>query len=184
MSLLTFFLIAIGLSFDSFAVSVSTGSTLKRLHLNYALKFALFFGFFQSLMLIVGWVSGLTVKQYLENYSHWIAFILLVIIGVKMIYESTLMDKPQKNSTQGLLLVIGLAFATSIDALSVGISYSLLYFRILIPVLILGGVTFTASLAGILIGGYFGSFFQKKLEVIGGLILIAIGINILLQNYY
>jgi manganese efflux pump family protein len=101
-----------------------------------------------------------------------------------MIYESTLMDKPQKNSTQGLLLVIGLAFATSIDALSVGISYSLLYFRILIPVLILGGVTFTASLAGILIGGYFGSFFQKKLEVIGGLILIAIGINILLQNYY
>ena len=174
--MINFLLISIGLSMDTFAVSVATGATIKKLHIHYALRFALFLGFFQALMLLVGWLTGLTVAGYVQNYSHWIAFGLLTLVGGKMIYESTILkDKPNCQPTS-FLIVLGLAFATSIDALSVGISFSLLHYRILIPVLILGLVTFSASFIGMYVGDKFGSLFEKKLAFLGGSILIAIGI--------
>jgi len=165
---------------DTFAVSVASGSAIKQLHLHYAFRFALFFGFFQALMLLVGWFTGLTIINYVQNYSHWIAFGLLTLIGFKMIYESTLLKDKNNSQPTGFFILLGLAFATSIDALSVGISFSLLHYRILIPVLILGIVTFSASLAGIFIGEKFGSLFEKRMAILGGIILILIGlINIL-----
>ncbi len=181
MNLIAFLLISLGLSMDTFAVSVANGAAIKVLHLNYAFRFAVFFGFFQALMLFIGWLTGLTIANYVQNYSHWLAFALLTFVGLKMIYESTLLkDKSNSNGT-GFWIVMGLAFATSIDALSVGISFSLLDYRIIIPVLILGIVTFTASLSGIYIGYKFGTLFEKKMVFSGGVILIIIGILAILQ---
>ncbi len=161
---------------DTFAVSLASGTTIKTLHIKHALKIAIFFGFFQALMLLVGWFSGLAISIYVQNYSVWLAFGLLFVIGCKMLYESTLLKVEKDRTTSGFFIILGLAFATSIDALSVGISFSLLNYRIILPVFILGFVTFFASLIGIYIGDRFGSLFERKMIALGGLILILIAV--------
>jgi putative Mn2+ efflux pump MntP len=177
MNLITYLLLSLALSMDTFAVSVASGSTFRGLHLRFAFRYALFFGFFQSIMLLAGWFAGLTITDYVNDYSHWLVFGLLTFIGLKMIYESTLMKKESGTSPSGFWILFGLAFATSIDALSVGISFSLLRLQILVPVLILGIVTFTAALTGIYLGERFGSLFEKKLVILGGIILILLGLS-------
>jgi putative Mn2+ efflux pump MntP len=161
---------------DTFAVSLTSGAAIKELHLRYAFKFSLFFGFFQALMLLIGWYTGISLHQLVNNYSHWIAFGLLTLVGCKMIYESIILKEESEKSPLGFLIILGLAFATSIDALSVGISFSLLQYRILLPLLLLSIVTFTAAMVGIFVGDRFGSLCENKMAFIGGLILILIGV--------
>ena len=181
MSYYTFFLLALGLSMDTFAVSITSGIAIKQTCLRYACKFSVFFAVFHSLMLFIGWLAGLTVKDYLHSFSHWIAFGLLTFIGGKMIYESTILKCDDKCDQYGILVLSALAFATSIDALTIGVSFSLLGYRILVPVLMLAGVTFIVALTGIYLGGKLGSYFAKRMELLGGAILILIGISILIK---
>jgi len=175
--------IAIGLSMDAFAVSVVTGSVYRDLKVRHALRMALFFGGFQAAMPIIGFLAGLSLRRYIAAYDHWIAFGLLAAVGGKMIYESLKIESAEKNlDPSNLLVLLALAVATSIDALAIGISLSMLTAGIVGSAAIIGAVTFVLSYAGIEIGKRFGHFFESKIEILGGLILIAIGVKILIEH--
>ena len=183
MQLTVVLLIAVGLSMDAFAVSVVTGSVYRKLKVRHALRMALFFGGFQAVMPIIGFLAGLGLKGLISAYDHWIAFGLLIFVGGKMIYESLKIESAEKNlDPSNLLVLLALSVATSIDALAVGISLSLLAASIVGAAAIIGLVTFGLSYIGILIGKRFGHFFESKIEILGGLILIAIGLKILIQH--
>jgi putative Mn2+ efflux pump MntP len=181
--LLSLILIAIGLSMDAFAVSITSGITIQCLQIKHALRIAFFFGLFQALMPIVGWLSGIGLKSYVEAFDHWIAFSLLVFIGAKMIYEAVWIKEVEKKCDPlNLVVLLGLAVATSIDALAVGITFAFLKVSIITPAVLIGCITFVISLSGVFIGNKVGDKLGSKMEVIGGLILIGIGIKILLQH--
>ena len=172
---------------DAFAVSLASGATMKRLHLPNALKMGLFFGGFQALMPVVGWAAGLSMKDFISGWDHWIAFALLLAVGGKMVYEAFKIKEEEECGgpkscpfDTGTLTV--LAIATSIDALAVGLTFSLLQLSIIGPVLVIGLVTFLMSVAGVKIGSAGGHFFEHKMEAAGGFILIAIGLKILLGH--
>ncbi len=180
---LTLLLIAFGLSMDAFAVSISNGMTIRHQKVNNALRIGIFFGSFQALMPLIGWSAGLSFREFISGVDHWIAFVLLSFIGCKMIYESRKMgarEKEDKPMTLPTLLV--LSIATSIDALAVGISFALLKISIVTPIIVIGIVTFVLSSLGVLIGNRIGHLFEKKIEILGGLILIGIGIKILIEH--
>jgi len=175
--------VAIGLSMDAFAVSVVTGAAYKELHYRHTLRMAGFFGGFQAFMPAVGYLAGLTVRQYIENYDHWVAFGILAAVGLKMIYESfKIKGERQAMHPANLAMLLALAVATSIDALAVGITLSLIARQIAEAILIIGVVTFGLSCAGVYIGKRFGHFFESGIEAIGGVVLIALGVKILLQH--
>lgn len=183
MPTLTILLIAVGLSMDAFAVAISFGLGMRVLHLRYAFRIALFFGAFQALMPVIGYLAGLSIRGFLEGFDHWIAFILLGFIGSKMIYEAFALDDDQNPmNPQDILLLFTLAVATSIDALAVGLSLSFLKVSILRPAMIIGIITLVISFLGVLIGQRLGHLFEKKIEILGGLILIGIGIKILCEH--
>jgi manganese efflux pump family protein len=186
MDYLSIVVIAVGLSMDAFAVSMTSGCVMKKLKLKYALRTALFFGAFQAIMPIIGWLAGSTLKIYIEKIDHWIAFIILTAIGIKMILEATVLDKGDeadaKPKTESLLLLFGLAVATSIDALAVGITFSLLNANIFISAGIIGLITFILSFLGVFIGCKFGGMFKKKVEILGGAVLIGIGLKIVIEH--
>jgi putative Mn2+ efflux pump MntP len=183
MHLAVILFIAIGLSMDAFAVSIVAGSVCRDLKVRHALRMALFFGGFQAVMPIIGFLAGLGLKSFISAYDHWIAFGLLVLVGGKMIYESLKIGAAEKNlDPSNLLVLLALSVATSIDALAIGITLSVLTTSILGAAGIIGLVTFALSYAGILIGKRFGHFFESKIEIIGGLILIAIGVKILVEH--
>jgi len=183
MQLLVILFIAVGLSMDAFAVSVVAGSIYRELKVRHALRMALFFGGFQAVMPILGFLAGLSLKDYISAYDHWIAFGLLAFVGGKMIYESLKIEAAEKNlDPSNLLILLSLSVATSIDALAVGISLSMLTTSIVGAAVLIGLVTFGLSYAGILIGKRFGHFFESRIEILGGLILIAIGLKILIQH--
>ena len=168
---------------DAFAVSVASGFAIKKLEVHHALRIALFFGAFQAIMPIVGFLAGLRLRNALSQWDHWIAFILLAAIGGKMIYESFKLGSDRKQIDPlrlGVLLL--LSIATSIDALAVGASFAFLNITIVAPVIIIGLITFATSFIGVFIGDKFGHIFESKIELIGGLILIAIGTKILLEH--
>ncbi len=180
--------IALGLAMDAFAVAVASGATMKRLHLPDALKMGLFFGGFQAVMPVIGWLAGLGLKDYIAGLDHWIAFGLLAIVGGKVLYESFELKgagdcgagaKACPFNT-GTLTV--LAIATSIDALAVGLTFSVLKISIVTPVLVIGLVTFVMSVAGVKLGTAGRHFFENKMEAAGGVILILIGLKILLGH--
>jgi len=180
-------LIALGLSMDAFAVAVASGATMKRLHLPRALKMALFFGGFQALMPVLGWLAGLGMKSFISGVDHWIAFGLLTAIGGKMLYEAFKIKEEEDCGgpktcpfDTGTLTV--LAIATSIDALAVGVTFSVLSVSIITPVLVIGLVTFAMSVGGVKLGSSGGHFFEHRMEAAGGLILIAIGLKILIGH--
>jgi len=183
MELLAIIAIAVGLSMDAFAVSVVTGAAYKELHVRHTLRMAAFFGGFQSLMPAVGYLAGLTVSQYISGYDHWVAFGILAVIGLKMIYESFKI-KEERNAMHpaNIAMLLALAVATSIDALAVGITLSLITSRIAAAIVIIGVVTFGLSCAGVYIGKRFGHFFESGIEAIGGLVLIGLGVKILVQH--
>jgi putative Mn2+ efflux pump MntP len=183
MKLVTILFIAVGLAMDAFAVSVVTGSVYKELKVRHALRMALFFGGFQAIMPIIGFLAGLGLRNYIEPYDHWVAFGLLSFVGGKMIYESFQIEAAERNrDPSNLLVLVALSFATSIDALAVGITLSLLKAPIALAVMIFGLVTFILSYGGVFIGKRFGYFFESKVEVAGGVILIAIGIKIVVEH--
>ena len=185
MPIITIVLLALGLSMDAFAVAISFGLGMRVLHLRYAFRIALFFGVFQALMPIIGYLAGLSIRGFLESFDHWIAFVLLAFIGAKMIYEAFVMDDDQKPmNPQNLLLLFTLAVATSIDALAVGLSLSFLKVDILQPAVIIGLITLGLSFVGVLIGQRLGHLFEKKIEILGGLILIGIGVKILCEHLF
>lgn len=183
MNLLSLFLIALGLAMDAFAVSISSGLTIHRLKVGHAFTIAAFFGAFQAVMPVVGWLAGLSVQVYITAIDHWLAFGLLSVIGGKMIYESTFMDGDRdEKDPLNIYVLLMLSIATSIDALAVGLSLSFLDISIALPALIIGAVTFVLSFAGVFIGDRFGHFFERKIEILGGIILIGIGIKILVEH--
>ena len=177
-------IIAIGLAADAFAVSVSSGAIIEKLHLRHALSIALFFGFFQGLMPWIGWKIGILASDLIRSVDHWLAFIILCFIGGKMIYESRkLKDEIERTiNPLNIYVLFTLAIATSIDALAVGITFSFLNVSIVEPVIIIGLITFVFSLAGTYIGEFFGHIFEDKIEFAGGLILIGIGTKILIEH--
>jgi putative Mn2+ efflux pump MntP len=183
MHLATILLIAVGLAMDAFAVSIVSGSVYKDLHVKHVLRMALFFGGFQAVMPLIGFLAGLGLKGYICACDHWIAFALLSFVGGKMVYEAFRIESAEKNrDPSNLLVLLALSIATSIDALAVGITLSLLTASIALAVTIIGVITFGLSYAGVYIGKRFGHFFESRIEVIGGLILIAIGIKILVGH--
>ena len=177
------FVIAVGLAMDAFAVSIASGVTIQRMAHRQAATIALSFGLFQGIMPIIGWFSGVGFRSYIAAFEHWLAFGLLVAIGAKMIYESFHLEEDAQDAfsmTGGRLLL--LSIATSIDALTIGVSFSFLHADIYLPALMIGVVTFILSYGGIIIGSTFGHLFEKKIEIIGGVILILIGFKILFEH--
>lgn len=183
MELLTIFLIAVGLSFDTFAVSVSSGLILRKIDFFNATKIAITLAVFQAAMPLIGWLVGSGIKSYAEDFDHWIAFIILSLLGGKMIYES-FTSHPDDRSFNPLELkvMIGMAIATSIDALIVGFSFALLNFKIFISVGIIGAVTYIVAMLGMLFGKKIGARLGRRMEMLGGVILILIGLKILFEH--
>jgi manganese efflux pump family protein len=177
------FFLAVGLAMDCFAVAVASGYAIKAMKMRHAFTIAAFFGTFQAVMPVLGWLAGRSFTPWLTTLDHWLAFGLLAGIGCKMIYEAfriTEMEKePARMNLSTLLL---LSVATSIDALAVGLSLSILHTPIATPALIIGIVAFVLSFAGTYIGQHMGRRFENKLEALGGLILIGIGIKILVDH--
>jgi manganese efflux pump family protein len=183
MDLLTLILIGIGLSFDTFAVSVSTGLMISHIRFLQGVKVAIVLAFFQALMPFIGWFSGKQVAQFMEEYDHWIAFGLLAVLGFKMIYESLKKEEEKKSfNPLKFTVLIGVAIATSIDALVVGVSFAFINMNIIWSVFVIGVITFLVAMLGMLFGKKVGSRFGQRMEIVGGLILIGIGIKILLNH--
>ncbi|MFC1502172.1 manganese efflux pump MntP family protein [bacterium] len=183
MNFLTIVVIAIGLAMDAFAVSVASGFAIRELRIRHALRIAVFFGVFQAVMPIIGWLAGLSLRDWIIHVDHWIAFGLLGFIGIKMIVESSRLDPTRKKTDPlKLIVLLILAVATSIDALVVGLTFAILQVSIFIPILVIGLITFCLSFTGVYIGDHFGHFFERKIEIAGGVILIGIGIKILIEH--
>jgi len=184
MSILEIFLIAVGLAMDAFAVSISAGTLSSMKDFRSTVRLAFHFGIFQFLMPVAGWFLGSSIQGYVESVDHWIALVLLSYIGIKMVYESFKKEESQKgNPSKGKNLVI-LSVATSIDALVVGFTLAMLDVNIWYPSILIGIITAGLSFAGIWIGKKLGAKLGRTMEVVGGLILIAMGIKILIEHLF
>lgn len=185
MGIIEIFLIGVGLSMDAFAVSVCKGLGMHRVNYAHALAIALFFGVFQGLMPVIGWLVGNAFAVYVTAVDHWIAFALLAFVGGKMLWDAFHDEGEEDESVTDrldLCELFMLAIATSIDALAVGISFSFLQIDIVVAALIIGCTTFVLSLVGVVVGNRFGARFEKPSQIAGGIVLIAIGLKILLEH--
>lgn len=178
-------LIALALAMDAFAVSIASGITIRKARVKHALIMGAWFGSFQAIMPLLGWLAGLKLRGYISEIDHWVTFVLLSFIGGKMIYESFKIQaiEERTNPFASHVLFI-LALATSIDALATGLSFAVLKVEIFTPAVVIGVITFIMSFAGVLIGERGAHFFEKKIEFIGGLVLIGIGTKILLSHLF
>ena len=178
------FLIGIGLSMDAFAVAICKGLGMERINKRDALLLALFFGGFQALMPLTGYLLGSRFASYIERWDHWIAFVLLAFIGSSMIRESCEQEEEEIEHGGSIRYreLFTLAVATSIDALAVGVSFAFLGVRIAPAVTLIGCTTFVLTLAGVWVGNLFGSRYKSRAELTGGIILILIGVKILLEH--
>lgn len=180
-------LIGVGLSMDAFAVAVCQGLCMPRLNLRFAVVIALFFGGFQALMPFAGWLLGAQFAGYIQQFDHWIAFLLLALIGGKMLWESMFGEEEEETAcTAGVVLdyrqLFLMAVATSIDALAVGVTFAFFDVQILPAITIIGCTTFCISLAGVVIGAFFGGRLHRWAEMAGGGILVLLGVKILLEH--
>lgn len=185
MSVLELFILAVGLSMDAFAVSICKGLAAKKVSIKEMCIAGVWFGGFQALMPFLGWILGSRFKYYIENFDHWIAFLLLVAIGANMIRESFSDESEKVDNSFALKTMFVMAVATSIDALAVGITFGLLldnWKEIILASLFICSITFCFSATGVKIGSVFGNKYEKKAEIAGGIILILIGIKILLNH--
>lgn len=188
MSIIEIILLSFGLAMDAFAVSICKGLTLKKMDWKKSLIAGGYFGAFQAIMPLIGYFLIILFKQneaisnFITKYDHWIAFVLLIIIGINMIRES--FAKEEVDGNFGFKTMFVLAIATSIDALSVGITFATMELAINIywTVLIIGGITFILSALGVFIGNVFGLKFKQPAEIVGGVVLILIGLKILLNG--
>jgi putative Mn2+ efflux pump MntP len=183
MNLITIFILAVGLGVDAFSVAIGIGATNDKKSWAPVLRLAAAFGVFQFVMPIIGWLAGLTVVEIIASFDHWIAFALLALVGGKMIWEGfgKESDEEKGDQTRGWPLLL-LSIATSIDALAVGFSFSILKNPILFPAVIIGIVCFIMTIIGMIFGKALAKIFGKKVEIFGGLVLIAIGVKILVDH--
>ena len=175
------FLMGVGLSMDAFAVSICKGLGMRKVNKKQALVIGLFFGGFQALMPFVGWLLGSQFEKYITSIDHWIAFVLLVVIGLNMIKESREEDSDANDSFDVKTMLL-LAVATSIDALAVGVSFAFLQVNIVAAVCFIGCITFAFGVAGVKIGNVFGTRYKSRAELAGGCILILMGVKILIEH--
>lgn len=182
MGILEIIIIAIGLAMDAFAVSICKGLSMKKMSWKKGLIIGGYFGFFQALMPLIGYLLGIGFQDKVTGVDHWIAFILLGIIGINMIKEALSKEEEGRNDSVNFKEMIVLAIATSIDALAVGITMAFLEVNIAIAITIIGIITFAISVIGVKIGNIFGNKYEKKAEFAGGIILILMGIKILLEH--
>jgi putative Mn2+ efflux pump MntP len=184
MNLLSIFLIAIGLAMDAFAVSIACGVSIKSLNIRHILLISGAFGFFQGFMPLVGWFAGMGFRDLIASFDHWVAFGLLLVVGVKMIYESFALSEeaPESDIALNASRLLLLSIATSIDALAVGLTFACLEVEIITPALIIGLVTLVLSMIGVVIGDKIGHLFEGKIEFVGGVVLIGIGTKILFDH--
>jgi putative Mn2+ efflux pump MntP len=182
MTLWELFVIAVGLSMDAFAVSVCKGLSLGKIKWKHMCIAGLWFGGFQALMPAIGYFLGSFFTVFINKYSHWVAFILLLIIGGNMIKEALSKEEEEVDASMTIKSMFILAIATSIDALAVGVTFACMKVQIVWAVLFIGVVTFTLSAVGVKVGSLFGMKYKSKAELFGGMVLILIGLKILLQG--
>lgn len=181
MSILELFILAVGLSMDAFAVSVCKGLSLGKIKPKHMCIAGAWFGGFQALMPLIGYFLGSFFAEMIEKYDHWVAFLLLAIIGGNMIKESFGKDE-KVDSSMDVKSMLLLAIATSIDALAVGVTFAFLQVQIVPAVSFIGVITFIFSAVGVKIGSLFGTKYKSKAELFGGIVLVLIGIKILLEG--
>ena len=182
MALWELFLIAVGLSMDAFAVSICKGLSVPKLKGRHMLITGLYFGGFQALMPLIGWLLGIRFQSMIESIDHWIAFVLLALIGGNMIREALSASEDKQNDLFTFKAMLPLAIATSIDALAIGVAFAFLNVQIGWAVAFIGIITFTLSAIGVKIGNLFGAKFEKPAEIVGGIVLILLGLKILLEH--
>ena len=182
MGLIELFLIAVGLSMDAFAVSVCKGLAMPKCTFKKAAIVGLWFGGFQALMPAICYVLGAQFQEAIASIDHWIAFVLLALIGGNMIHEALDNDEEEADASLNVKTMFLLAVATSIDALAIGITFAFLKVNIIPAVCFIGIVTFIISFAGVKIGNVFGARYKNKAEIVGGIILILLGLKILLEH--
>ena len=183
MGIVELLFLAVGLAMDAFAVSVCKGLSAKEYRLRHSLTAGAYFGGFQALMPLLGWLLGSQFESVIKSVDHWIAFGLLGLIGANMVREA--FGKAEEvNASFSPKAMLPLAVATSIDALAVGITFAFLDVNIWLAVALIGGVTFAISAAGVKVGNVFGARFQSKAELAGGIILILLGVKILIEHLF
>lgn len=182
MGIIEIILLAIGLSMDAFAVAICKGLAMEKVSIKKVAIVGAWFGGFQALMPLIGFLLGVSFKDYIVAIDHWISFALLGLIGFNMIKESLSKDEDEENSSLAFKLMLVLAVATSIDALAVGVTFAFLQVNVVLAVIIIGITTFILSSIGVKIGNVFGARYKSKAEFAGGLILILLGVKILLEH--
>ena len=183
MSIIELILLSIGLAMDAFAVSICKGLSVKKLKPSHGIIAGAYFGGFQALMPLLGWLLGRQFEELIKSVDHWIAFGLLVLIGANMIRES-FGEEESQDASFAFKAMLPLAIATSIDALAVGVTFAFLDVNIILAISLIGAITFVISAAGVKIGNVFGSKYQSKAELAGGAILIILGIKILIEHLF
>jgi putative Mn2+ efflux pump MntP len=183
MGVIEILLLGIGLSMDAFAVSICKGLSMKKINWKKAFILGIYFGIFQALMPVIGYFLGYAFESFVTSIDHWIALILLLLIGGKMIKEAFSKDESDNcNENVDFKIMVILAIATSIDALAVGITFAFLNVNLILAVTLIGIITFIISLIGVAIGNKFGRKHENKAEILGGAVLIFIGLKILLEH--
>ncbi|MCL5438751.1 MAG: manganese efflux pump MntP family protein [Patescibacteria group bacterium] len=182
--MLSLFFIAIGLSMDSFSLSIAGGAAVKSPKIHHVIRIAFFFGFFQAIMPLIGWFIGESLNKFIGPYDHWVAFFLLSSVGLKMIYNSVKNKNKKKINLLDYKMLFLMSLATSIDALITGITLEFLKVPLLISVSVIGFVTFLLCFIGFWLGEKLSSVSEDKTEIIGGIILIGIGIKILIEHLF
>ena len=181
MGILDLFLLAVGLSMDAMAVAICKGLSVRKLKLKHALIVGLYFGGFQAGMPLLGYFLGRQFEAYITSFDHWIAFVLLGIIGFNMIRESR-SGADELNDSFSPRAMIPMAIATSIDALAVGVTFACLQVSIVPAVSFIGAITLTLSALGVYLGNIFGAKYKSRAELVGGIVLIFMGVKILVEH--
>lgn len=184
MTLFELFVIAVGLSMDAFAVSICKGLSMQKMSWKKALVVGLYFGGFQAGMPLLGYFLGSRFQEKIMAFDHWIAFILLCLIGVNMIRESFSREEEQTDASVSVRSMVPLAVATSIDALAVGVTFAFLRVEIVPAVSFIGIVTLLLSMVGVKVGNVFGSRYKSRAELAGGIILVLMGVKILIEHLF
>ena len=182
MGFIELIILSIGLAMDAFAVAICKGLSMSKMNWKKASIIGLYFGGFQALMPLIGYLLGINFQEKITSIDHWIAFILLGVIGINMLKEAISKDSEKQNASIKFKDMLILAVATSIDALAVGITFAFLKVNILLAISLIGIITFIISVFGVKIGNLFGDKYEKKAEFAGGIILILLGIKILLEH--
>ena len=184
MTIFELIVIAVGLSMDAFAVSICKGLSVRRLRPRHNIICGLYFGGFQALMPVLGWLLGRQFESLIKNIDHWIAFVLLALIGANMIREAVKNEEENLNDSFSPRTMLPLAIATSIDALAVGVTFAFLDVEIVPAVSMIGVTTFVLSAVGVKIGNVFGAKYKSKAELVGGIVLVVMGVKILIEHLF